>query len=414
MPFVLVLPAVVLAAALWGRWPGVLVLGLGMLSSLPSLLLPGIAVLPGGPLLVPLLLLAGMGMLLVALGVRLRDLRRRARAAEARLVLAIEGTGMGVFEVDLASRRVHLSPGLARRVGLPADPVPLDRWLARMPPDVLARLEGELRQQLRQRAKSYEQTLHLPLTNPGTAGVEWLLLRLQIDWDGSRAMLLRGVCLDITDPKRVEHALAEARHALQQQVDDLDLLHQLSSRLLEDGSLEQQLGEIVQTLAQYHGSARGLVAVLEQGGTRLGLAAAQGLTEAHLAQIGAAMAAMAAPGAQALAQHLGQRVVVEDTETAPTVDRWREMARSEGFRAVHCTPLISRGGALLGAIAVLLDQPRQPTERECRLADICARKAAVFIERARAQAELAAGFNHHLTKPVDVAQLLQMVAQATR
>ena len=181
MPFIFVLPAVVLAAALWGDGPGVLVLGLGMLSSLPSLRLPGDDPLPGNPLLVPLLLLAGMGLLLVALGERMRNLRQRARAAEARLVLAIEGTGMGVFEVEMANRVVHLSPGLARRLGLPGDPVPIERWRARIPPDLLARVEGELHHQLRQQTRSYEQTLHLPLSDPGTAGVEWLLLRMQID-----------------------------------------------------------------------------------------------------------------------------------------------------------------------------------------------------------------------------------------
>lgn len=109
------------------------------------------------------------------------------------------------------------------------------------------------------------------------------------------------------------------------------MLHQLSSRLLEDDGLAQQLGEIERTLAQHHGSTRGLVALLEQGGNRLGLAAAQGLGEAALAQVGAAMAATAAPGALAAlapARQLGKRVVVEDTETAPAVERWRALARA--------------------------------------------------------------------------------------
>ena len=63
----------------------------------------------------------------------------------------------------------------------------------------------------------------------------------------------------------------------------------------------------------------------------------------------------------------------------------REMARADGVRAVHATPLISRDGEMLGALSVHFPTPRKPTEREIRIADICARKAAVFIERARAE-----------------------------
>jgi len=47
--------------------------------------------------------------------------------------------------------------------------------------------------------------------------------------------------------------------------------------------------------------------------------------------------------------------------------------------------LMSRDGEVLGALAVHFAVPRKPTEREFRIADICARKAAVFIERARAE-----------------------------
>ena len=57
----------------------------------------------------------------------------------------------------------------------------------------------------------------------------------------------------------------------------------------------------------------------------------------------------------------------------------------EGVRAVHATPLIGRDGQVLGALTAHLDESRKPTEREIRIADICARKASVFIERARAE-----------------------------
>jgi len=57
---------------------------------------------------------------------------------------------------------------------------------------------------------------------------------------------------------------------------------------------------------------------------------------------------------------------------------------------VHATPLIGHDGDVIGALSIHLDEARAPTERECRLADICARKAATFVERAQAQAALEA------------------------
>src|SRR5690606_38596436 len=80
------------------------------------------------------------------------------------------------------------------------------------------------------------------------------------------------------------------------------------------------------------------------------------------------------------------RVIVEDTEVDPCFAAYRDAARELGFRAIHCTPLISMRGDVIGVMAVHSDRPCLPSAREMRLADMCARKAAVFIERAHAQA----------------------------
>ena len=62
-----------------------------------------------------------------------------------------------------------------------------------------------------------------------------------------------------------------------------------------------------------------------------------------------------------------------------------ELALAAGIAAIHSTPLIGRDGQRLGALTVFLANARRPSERELRIADICARKASVFIERARAE-----------------------------
>src|SRR5690606_7048133 len=80
-----------------------------------------------------------------------------------------------------------------------------------------------------------------------------------------------------------------------------------------------------------------------------------------------------------------QRLVIEDVETDPLMADFRALAQAEGFRAVHCTPMLAHDGAILGVLAVHLPQPCRPGERETQLADICARKASVYLERYRAE-----------------------------
>jgi PAS domain S-box-containing protein len=79
------------------------------------------------------------------------------------------------------------------------------------------------------------------------------------------------------------------------------------------------------------------------------------------------------------------RFVIDDVATDPRAADFRELARAEDIRSVHSTPLLGRDGEILGAMSVYLPRPHRPADRELRISDICARKAAVFIERARAE-----------------------------
>src|SRR5690348_2172269 len=91
-----------------------------------------------------------------------------------------------------------------------------------------------------------------------------------------------------------------------------------------------------------------------------------------------------------LALRSGQRVV------APDIANCSVMAGSEdqsiylatGIHACQTTPLIGRGGNVVGMISTHWRAPHQPSERDFRLFDILARQAADLIERARREQEL--------------------------
>jgi signal transduction histidine kinase/CheY-like chemotaxis protein len=105
-----------------------------------------------------------------------------------------------------------------------------------------------------------------------------------------------------------------------------------------------------------------------------------------------------------------KRITIEDVEQGDVLPIFRDVARRAGFRAVHSTPLISRGGQNIGVLSVHFEQPRRPSPRIIRLADLCARQAVDFIESAqlyeqqkesnRYKDEFLATLSHELRNPL--------------
>ena len=161
---------------------------------------------------------------------------------------------------------------------------------------------------------------------------------------------------------------------------DLHELHELSTTLASIPKLPDQLGLIMSTFARMHGADKGLISIHNAERDVLTVAASFGFSPAALDAFHDGVM-----GASSIAREERARVIIDDTESDPRFVKLRELCRAEGVRAVHATPLLSRDGEALGALAVHFAAPRKPNEREFRIADICARKAAVFIERARAE-----------------------------
>ena len=219
----------------------------------------------------------------------------------------------------------------------------------------------------------------------------------------------QGRCVE-TPESRIEEvrdvayalsAAAQARHAsererdqmlsrlelaqddLTQQVRDLELVQDLSNRLLQIPSLDDQLHAIVGAVCELHGATHGLLALTDDSST-LRIHASRGFSGASLDLMDNVKPGLGACGA---AVQLRARVVVADTEADPCFGEFIEVARAEGFRSVNSTPIRHSDGSVLGALTVQLAEPRLPTEREIRLADLVAGLAAVFIDRARARSK---------------------------
>ena len=120
----------------------------------------------------------------------------------------------------------------------------------------------------------------------------------------------------------------------------------------------------------------------------------------------------------------GARVIVTDVEQCDFMTGSVELALylDVGVHAVQSTPLVSRGGRLVGVISTHWRRPHQPSERDLRLLDILARQAADLIERKQAaealreadrrKDEFIAVLAHELRNPLapirNAIQILQM------
>ena len=175
------------------------------------------------------------------------------------------------------------------------------------------------------------------------------------------------------------------RSLSRRELSDLHDLHELSATLASIPKLPEQLHLILTTFARIHAAPRGVISTLDPARNVLEVAASIGFGKRSVEALRATPVGVGAVG-QACAGK--SRVVIEDAAHDPRCEVFRGLMPDEDVRAVHVTPLIARDGHVLGALAVHLDQSRKPTEREIRIADICARKASVFIERARAEEQV--------------------------
>ena len=172
-----------------------------------------------------------------------------------------------------------------------------------------------------------------------------------------------------------------SQEQLQLQVADLEVLQRLNHRLLQLPSLSQQLQEIVEVLCRFHQTAKGCVSLLEDGKPpQLYFAAGfSAEDQAELATLPLAESACAA------AVRSGTRIVVPALATAPEFAALGALGQHLGFAALHAVPLRSTLHGTLGAITVHLPEAGEPTPRQQRLADLCASKAVLVIDRARIQ-----------------------------
>ncbi len=192
----------------------------------------------------------------------------------------------------------------------------------------------------------------------------------------------RRARLELAQRAQAEELLRTTQAQLAREVEDLTRLYQLSSKLDTLRGLDEQLHAILVSAVQAHGTDRGLLAIYDAPSGELAVRASLGFAPAALA----ALADVAtATGASGLAFSEGRRVVVDNIDNDERFEMHRAITARFGIRAAHSVPLVAANGEVLGSLSVHFGAPHRPSRREMDQADLLARKAALYVQRARAE-----------------------------
>jgi PAS domain S-box-containing protein len=194
--------------------------------------------------------------------------------------------------------------------------------------------------------------------------------------------------------ERVDRARRQEAEALERKrteawlradVAALTRMHELSGKVLGAGGLEGLLREVVDAAVAIVGAEQGKLQLLE--GKSLHIVAQHGHLAPFLKFFESAETRASASGE---ATKRRARVVVPDVEKSELFAGTESLAvlREAGVRAVQSTPVVSRGGQLLGILTTHWRKVYCPDEHDLWRIDLLVRQAADLIEEARAERAL--------------------------
>ncbi|MFO1056140.1 MAG: ATP-binding protein [Dongiaceae bacterium] len=131
------------------------------------------------------------------------------------------------------------------------------------------------------------------------------------------------------------------------------------------------------------------VLLLSRDGARLQHGAAPSLPAAYSAAIDGLVIGPAR-GSCGTAAWLRQAVIVEDIDSDPVWADFKELGLAHDLRACWSTPLLSRGGEVLGTFAVYRREPHRPQPWELEVIERLTASTAIAIQRKRLDEALVA------------------------
>jgi PAS domain S-box-containing protein len=218
-----------------------------------------------------------------------------------------------------------------------------------------------------------------------TNGVKWAYDAVAEPLRNEKGQItgLTWVVIDITERKRFECQLVQLKDELENEIQDMNLLHALSTRCIEGDDFKSLIQEIMDAAIAITGANKGMLQLFDPPAKEMKIHAHRHFSPAFLKKC--------EQGEGGETPLLGteskrfSRLMLEDIAGAVQQDRAIGLLLAEGVRAVQSTPIIGSNGVLLGFILTYFNGVHAAAERELRIMDILGRQAADIVERKHAE-----------------------------
>jgi signal transduction histidine kinase/CHASE3 domain sensor protein/CheY-like chemotaxis protein len=209
-------------------------------------------------------------------------------------------------------------------------------------------------------------------------------------WIGGSGSLLALLCIlwaalvrrrDLAERKRIEKERETVKASLASQLEDMQRLHELSTRLIAAQQLPELLEEILNATIRMQGADFGNIQLYDPESSSLRIVAQRGFSQAFLDHFGVVRADDPSACGRALQQR--ERVIIEDVEQDADYAPHRQIAAQSGFRAVQSSPMIGSGGHVEGVLSTHFRRPHRPSDRDLQMTDLYMHVAAELLQHAR-------------------------------
>jgi signal transduction histidine kinase len=199
-----------------------------------------------------------------------------------------------------------------------------------------------------------------------------------------KAFPLPGRCVGVAIEDITEQSQTRRMQADEQRLFEM---------IAEGSPLRATLTRLALTIEQQAPPAIASILLLDPSGRIARSGASPSLPEEYVSGIvGAPIGPKA--GSCGTAAYLKRLVVVEDVETSPLWDDYRDLARRSGIRACWSTPILGTDDRVLGTFALYYREPRAPQAAELALIERATHIARIAIERRQLIDELRALSDH--------------------
>lgn len=297
-----------------------------------------------------------------------------ARKGEQRLQFVGERAQVGYWDWDIATDVLEWSPVCKALFGIgPDESMSYKRFLEALHPADHERTDRAVQECLRSEGRSDYDIEYRTRWPDGS--VRWIQAKGSATYAEGRPVRMAGIALDVTARKRADSLLVEQKQVLE---------------LIASGeAIEECFHALTDAVARLHPQAKACVLLANEEGTAMGMSYTAHLPPTFGQGIAGAPINELAIGTCGTAIFRGEVTTCADIAMCELWSRgWRDLCLAHGVHATHSVPVFSSTGEALGSFLLAFDEPHEPHEWECRIADFGAHAASIVIERDRAAAAL--------------------------